>query len=282
MSKNYHLRRKRHAKRVRTGSPARRDFVARPRTFEERFTAYRHKEGRPRVSGYFAVRHWIDRSVAALLFVPATILVFGLCSLIYLTSGRPVFYRQERVGRRGRVFRLWKLRTMRLDAEKGTGPVWCEIDDPRVTSLGRFLRVTHLDELPQVWNVLLGHMALIGPRPERPEIVDEIVDEVPGYMERLAVYPGITGWAQIHQGSDTRISDVRSKLRYDLRYLANANPLLDLQIMLKTVPHVLGVGSVRRPGIHVEPSSGMHAHCEMANADQNPDLDEFASEPNAA
>jgi len=156
-----------------------------------------------------------------------------------------VFYRHSRVGRNGRHFTLAKLRTMIPDAEAETGPVWAAENDPRVTGIGRILRMMRLDELPQLLHVLTGQMSLIGPRPERPPIAEQLKQEIPLYETRLLVRPGITGWAQINHKYDSSTEDVIEKLRYDLYYIRNISFGLDLQILLRTIGVVLG-----RKGAH--------------------------------
>ncbi|MGC8640791.1 MAG: sugar transferase, partial [Isosphaeraceae bacterium] len=160
--------------------------------------------------------------------------------LVRVTSRGPVFYTQERVGWNGRCFTIYKIRTMKLDSEPN-GPKWCVPGDPRVTLLGRFLRLSHLDELPQLVNILQGDMALIGPRPERPEIVARLERVFPDYQRRHLVRPGLTGLAQVLQAPDTDLASVHSKLRYDLYYLDHRNFWLDLRILLATVLRVLAV-----------------------------------------
>lgn len=174
--------------------------------------------------------------IVTLLVMPLALVLMGVSALLIklLTPG-PVFYRQERVGRDGRVFSFIKLRTMVVDAEKETGPVWAKQDDPRVTPLGRFLRKTRLDELPQLFLVLRGDMSLIGPRPERPHFVQQFERSIPLYSKRLMVRPGITGWAQIHHNYDRSTDDVIEKLRYDLYYIRHLSLILDLQIILETL-----------------------------------------------
>jgi len=160
--------------------------------------------------------------------------------LIKLTDPRsPVFYSQPRVGRLGQVFTIHKLRTMRPDAEDNTGAVWSSDDDPRITLVGRFLRKFRIDELPQFWNVLIGDMSLVGPRPERPEIVAQLERQIPFYSEREYALPGLTGWAQIHCPYGNSVEAARRKLEYDLFYIKNMSPSLDLQIMLRTLRTVL-------------------------------------------
>ena len=192
-------------------------------------------------SRYFVFKPWLDRILVLLLALPAVLLIAFVALLVLLTSGRPVFYCQTREGRRRRLFTIWKIRTMCVNAEKSSGPVWCGRKDPRVTWIGHFLRVTHVDELPQLWNVLVGDMSLIGPRPERPEIVCDLARTIPNYLARRAVLPGITGWAQIHQDSDIDLSNVRNKHDFDMEYIRRASLLMDLQILIETLPRLLGM-----------------------------------------
>jgi lipopolysaccharide/colanic/teichoic acid biosynthesis glycosyltransferase len=153
-----------------------------------------------------------------------------------ITSPGSLFYRQQRVGKGGETFDMLKFRTMRPGAEDGVGAVWAGEQDPRVTPVGRLLRCTRLDELPQCVNVLRGEMSMIGPRPERPEFVGDLAQELPFYRARQAVRPGITGWAQIQFEYGNSVDDAKVKLEYDLYYVKYANPLLDLRIILQTLP----------------------------------------------
>ena len=157
---------------------------------------------------------------------------------IRLESPGPVFYRQDRVGKDGRVFRLFKFRSMSVDAEKG-GPRWAIPSDPRVTRVGRLIRLTRIDEIPQALNVLRGDMALIGPRPERPNFVEHLAAVIPHYDCRSAVRPGITGWAQINYPYGASVEDARNKLAYDLYYLRHRSLALDVSIILGTIRVVL-------------------------------------------
>jgi exopolysaccharide biosynthesis polyprenyl glycosylphosphotransferase len=157
------------------------------------------------------------------------IVIFGIA--VKLDSPGPVFYTQERVGKGGRRFKVIKLRSMIRDAEKN-GAQWAEKDDPRVTRVGRFIRKTRIDELPQFINVLRGDMSIIGPRPERPEFVIEFNEHIPGFIERLCVRPGLTGWAQVNGGYEITPEE---KLALDLYYIENRNPKLDLLILVKTL-----------------------------------------------
>ena len=158
---------------------------------------------------------------------------------VWLEDGLPILFRQERVGEHGRTFTLFKLRTMRKDAEKG-GAVWASANgDPRITRLGNFLRKSRIDELPQLYNVLRGDMSFVGPRPERPVFVDELSALIPYYGERHSVKPGITGWAQVRYGYSSTVEESEVKLRYDLYYIKNMNIWLDIQILLDTLKVIL-------------------------------------------
>ena len=180
-------------------------------------------------------------TVLLILFAPVTLL---LMVLIRLGSPGPIFHRQQRVGQDGCVFTLWKFRSMYEDAEADTGPVWAEKHDPRATPIGRFMRRTRLDELPQLYNVLVGNMSLVGPRPERPEFVTELSTGIPYYHLRHSVKPGITGWAQINYRYASSIAQTTEKLQYDLFYIKNMSMLLDALIVLETIKTVLvGQGS---------------------------------------
>jgi sugar transferase (PEP-CTERM system associated) len=172
-------------------------------------------------------------SLLTLPFVPIIAL------LIRLSSKGPVLYRQKRSGLRGQTFECLKFRTMRADAEADTGPTWARDDDPRITKVGRLLRRSRLDEIPQLWNVLKGDMAFVGPRPERPEFVERLSLEIPFYNLRHVTRPGMTGWAQINYGYGSSVEEAKEKLRYDLYYIRNASVLLDLMIVFRTFRAVL-------------------------------------------
>ncbi|MCL4462924.1 MAG: sugar transferase [Firmicutes bacterium] len=181
------------------------------------------------------VKHSLD-FLFAFFGLVVSLLVFSIIGiLIKLTSKGAVFYSQERVGRDGRIFKLFKFRTMVADAEKLSGPMLATENDPRITPLGGILRRTRLDELPQLLNILRGEMSLVGPRPERPEFVRQFLEEVPEYRYRYLVKPGLTGLAQVRAKYSTTVHD---KLRYDLNYIVNYSFLLDLKILLETVPTV--------------------------------------------
>jgi lipopolysaccharide/colanic/teichoic acid biosynthesis glycosyltransferase len=214
---------------------------------------------RPREQGFYLKLRRAADIVVSLL----ALLVFGLMLpfimvAIKLDSPGPVFYRQERIGinrrrrregglsgrderkvlRPGRPFKILKLRTMRVDAEDG-GPRWASVHDDRITRVGRFLRKTRLDEVPQFWNVLKGQMSLIGPRPERLCFIRQLEKEIPNYRERLLVLPGITGLAQVINGYDTDAASVRRKVELDRNYIRHCGPLTDARILLSTVKVVI-------------------------------------------
>lgn len=183
-----------------------------------------------------------EESAKRLMDILISIIILSLSAPVWifvaiaikLNSPGPLVYSQERVGKDGRLFRMHKFRSMYKDAEAKTGPVWATTNDPRVTSVGRFLRKTRLDEIPQFMDVLRGDMSLVGPRPERPHFVEQLAQEIPLYKRRLSVKPGITGWAQIKQGYDTSLDDVRSKVKYDLFYIENMSFRMDIKILLMT------------------------------------------------
>jgi exopolysaccharide biosynthesis polyprenyl glycosylphosphotransferase len=158
---------------------------------------------------------------------------------IKASSRGPILYRQNRTGLDGAVFPCYKLRTMRADAEANAGPTWACDNDPRITRVGRFLRKTRIDEIPQLWNVLRGDMSIVGPRPERPEFVSMLSREIPYYHLRHSVRPGITGWAQVCYRYGSSVEDAREKLRYDLYYIKNMSAGLDLLIILITIKVIL-------------------------------------------
>jgi exopolysaccharide biosynthesis polyprenyl glycosylphosphotransferase len=189
-----------------------------------------------RLSWGRAAKRLLDISVSALLLAALTPLFALVALAILITSGRPVFYLQERIGQGGRRFRLIKLRSMRCDAERETGPIWASDHDARCTRIGDWLRHTNIDELPQLLNVLRGEMSLVGPRPERPVFVEQFRQTIPDYDLRHAVPCGMTGWAQVH-GWRGRTS-LRKRIQYDLDYIQRWSIGLDLRILLMTVQHV--------------------------------------------
>ena len=190
----------------------------------------------------------LDFGLALLLLLVLGPVIMLTALLVRFTSRGPAFYTQTRVGRDGRLFTIFKIRTMIHNCESLTGPRWSSPGDPRVTSIGQFLRQTHLDELPQLLNVLRGDMSLIGPRPERPEFTAKLERALPAYPERLRVRPGVTGLAQVHLPGDTSLASVRIKLAHDLFYIQQLSPGLEARILFCTVLRVLGVSyeSIRR------------------------------------
>ncbi|QQQ86119.1 sugar transferase [Peptacetobacter hiranonis] len=161
------------------------------------------------------------------------VIIFGI--RIKIEDNGPITYKQERLGKGGKRFYIYKLRSMRTDAEK-FGAQWAEKDDPRITKVGRFIRKTRIDEIPQLFNILKGDMSLIGPRPERPQFTEQFNREIPGFINRLAVKPGLTGWAQVNGGYDMTPAE---KLVEDIYYIKNRSVLLDFKIIFKTVAVVL-------------------------------------------
>jgi sugar transferase (PEP-CTERM system associated) len=185
----------------------------------------------------------VRRIVSLVISLIGLVLALPLLPLIMLAvrldSRGPIFYTQARVGKGGRIFNVVKFRTMRADAEALGGPQWAANNDPRVTRVGKFLRTSRLDEIPQMWCVLKGDMAFVGPRPERPEFVEMLSKEIPYYGVRHMVRPGVTGWAQVKYKYGSTVADSREKLQYDLFYIKNASIGLDLAIMFLTVKTVL-------------------------------------------
>jgi sugar transferase (PEP-CTERM system associated) len=186
-----------------------------------------------------SVKRAFDIALAVLgLLVAAPILAL-VAIAVRIGSPGPVLYNQRRVGKNGQIFVIHKFRSMRADAEANTGAVWATEGDPRVTGVGRFLRRTRLDELPQLWNVLRGDMSFVGPRPERPEFVSELTSEIPFYGQRHTVRPGVTGWAQIRHQYGSSVDDAREKLQYELFYIKHLSFAFDLFILAETVKTVL-------------------------------------------
>ena len=187
----------------------------------------------------------LDLTLSAIGLILAVPLILLTALAVWVFSGRPILYRQERVGQHDSRFTLYKFRSMRLDAEAGGLPVWASANDDRVTTIGRFIRLTRLDELPQLWNVLLGQMSFVGPRPERPFFVDELGAQVPFYHLRHAVKPGITGWAQVKYRYADSMESAVEKLRYDLYYVKHLSTAFDITIVIDTVKTI-----VMRMGSH--------------------------------
>lgn len=181
----------------------------------------------------------LDVVAAVLGLLLSSPLALATALLIKLTSRGPVFFCQERTGQDGVPFKVIKFRTMRVDAEKESGPVWAQKNDARVTSIGRFLRLSRLDEIPQFLNILAGQMSFVGPRPERPHFVEQLKQSIPFYPLRHTVKPGLTGWAQVRHPYGASIEDAQEKLRYDLYYIKNMGLLFDLSIMFRTIAVIL-------------------------------------------
>jgi len=170
--------------------------------------------------------------IVSLIFIPAIALA------VKLDSNGPVIFKQIRVGRDGQSFTAYKFRSMFVNAEQ-TGPSWAKPDDPRVTKVGRFIRKTRLDEIPQLWNIIRGQMSFVGPRPERPEFIKELKEQIPFYEERLLVKPGLTGWAQINYSYADSVESSLTKLQYDLYYIKHRSFVFDLSIILKTLNTII-------------------------------------------
>jgi sugar transferase (PEP-CTERM system associated) len=189
------------------------------------------------------LRRYVKRGadiLICLMVLPFLIPLLPVMALIIkLDSPGPVFFRQLRVGENERLFNLYKLRTMINNAEVKTGAVWAQDDDPRITRIGNFLRRCRLDEFPQLFNVLRGDMSIVGPRPERPEFIEQLKEIIPYYSERHLIKPGVTGWAQVNYPYGSSVEDAIEKLRYDLYYLKNFSIQLDLMIVLETVKVVI-------------------------------------------
>lgn len=184
-------------------------------------------------------RRLVSIGVSLLLLILVLPLIPIIMLAVRMSSPGPILYRQKRVGRNGRVFNCYKFRTMRADAEADTGPTWAGDDDPRITRVGRFLRTTRLDEIPQLFNVLRGDMGFVGPRPERPEFVEWLSREIPYYNLRHIVRPGITGWAQVCYEYGASLEQAKEKLKYDLYYIKHISLAFDLYIMFTTIKIVL-------------------------------------------
>ncbi|MDP3792750.1 MAG: sugar transferase [bacterium] len=184
---------------------------------------------------YEEIKRFYDLVFAFLLGMIILLFIPMIAGLIKLSSRGAVFYRQKRVGQNGKNFEIIKFRTMRPDAEKETGATWAKENDPRITKLGKLLRKTRIDELPQLWNIVKGEMSFVGPRAERPEFHKELIEAVPFYEERYIIKPGLTGWAQINYRYGSSIADAAEKLQYDLYYIKNRSLVLDLGIILKTL-----------------------------------------------
>jgi len=218
---------------------------------------------------YAPVKAAGDFLFAVVLLVLTAPLMLLAMALVRLTSRGPVVYSQTRLGKNGRPFTIYKLRTMIHECESLTGACWSVPGDKRITPVGRWLRRTHLDELPQLWNVIRGDMSLIGPRPERPEFVPNLERAIPHYRRRLFVRPGVTGLAQVQLPPDTDLASVRIKLAYDLYYVRVVNPWLDFRILWATFFKMIGVSFVTIRGLLGFPARETieHAYTAMGPGD---------------
>lgn len=185
------------------------------------------------------VKRVLDIAFASVLFVLSAPIMLLAALIIKLESKGPVIFKQVRVGENGREFSIYKFRSMRQDAEAKSGPVWAGVQDNRVTKVGKFFRKTRIDELPQLVNVLKGDMSFVGPRPERPFFVSKLIEEIPYYNMRTVVKPGLTGWAQIKYPYGATVEDALEKLQYDIYYIKNMSPVLDIMIFLMTIKVVM-------------------------------------------
>ena len=183
---------------------------------------------------YEKIKRLTDILIGIILGIVMIILFIPVGIAIKINSPGPIFYKQKRVGKNGKIFELYKFRSMIKDAEKD-GPLWSKKNDPRITKVGKILRKTLIDELPQSINILKGEMSFIGPRPERPEFIEKLEKEIPFYQIRLLIKPGLTGWAQVNYKYGNTVKDTLEKLQYDLFYLKNRSVILDLKIILKTI-----------------------------------------------
>jgi lipopolysaccharide/colanic/teichoic acid biosynthesis glycosyltransferase len=188
---------------------------------------------------YLCWRKGLDIAFVVFSLLIMLVLLPLLAFILYIDSPGPIFYKQERVGYRGKKFWMYKFRSMMVDAEQAGNAVWASESDPRVTRVGRFLRSTHLDELPQIVNIFLGDMCLIGPRPEREEYVLELEKASAIYRNRLLVKPGLTGWSQVNYGYGSTSKDELTKVQYDLYYIEHQSFKLDIVILLKTIGEVV-------------------------------------------
>ncbi len=185
----------------------------------------------------------LDRALAIVGLVLLLPILAGFALAIKLSSPGPVFFVQKRVGKDGKIFGIIKLRTMVMDAEQATGPVWAQENDPRITPVGRFLRASHFDEVPQLLNVIKGEMSIVGPRPERPVFVDQFRHQIVNYDARHLVKPGITGLAQVYHHYDETVRDVKRKLGYDLLYVKKMCLMVDIAILFLTFRCLTGRGA---------------------------------------
>jgi len=195
--------------------------------------------GKDSLAAVAATRADLDIVCALTGLILASPLLAITAALVKLTSQGPALYHQKRVGLHGREFTVHKFRSMRHDAEAGTGAVWATAGDARVTAVGKFIRRTRLDEIPQLWNVLIGDMSMVGPRPERPEFVGSLTEQIPFYGLRHSVRPGVTGWAQVRYTYGASVEDAMEKLQFDLFYIKHMTIAFDLFVLLSTVKTVI-------------------------------------------
>ena len=216
---------------------------------------------------YAAAKIVLDYGVALALLPLALVLIALAALVVKITSPGPVFYTQTRVGLNGRKYKIIKIRSMRVNVEATSGIQWSQKGDNRVTAVGKFLRASHLDELPQLFNVLMGHMSLVGPRPERPEVIQAkgLNHLVPGYRHRLRVKPGVTGLAQCQLPADSDVTSVRYKIVYDLYYVENQSLLLDLRLLAATALKACKAGPTLLRRLFLLPSRRTVANGFLAN-----------------
>jgi lipopolysaccharide/colanic/teichoic acid biosynthesis glycosyltransferase len=218
---------------------------------------------------YERIKPSLEFAMALVLLVLTGPIMIAAMLLVMLTSrGAPIYF-QRRLGHGGKVFTIYKIRTMYQDSERHSGATWSLPGDPRVTPVGHVLRFTHLDELPQLINVLLGEMSLVGPRPERPEFFPKLEHALPDYRRRLAVRPGVTGLAQVQQPPDTDLLSVRRKLNYDLCYVECMSPWLDVRILLATALKCVGVrfALIRRLLVLPDPNASLELELAMTQSE---------------
>jgi lipopolysaccharide/colanic/teichoic acid biosynthesis glycosyltransferase len=189
---------------------------------------------KPQVSKYYRYKWYVDIAVSIITLPIIGFVILFFMFLTWLTSKGPVIYTQMRSGKDGKPFKMYKIRSMVVDAEAQGQAVWAGKRDPRITAVGRFMRRLHIDELPQIVNVWRGEMTVIGPRPERPEIIEQLKKESPGYEYRMLVLPGLTGYAQLNRPSDNDLRDVRKKLILDFEYIEGVSFWFDMRILLGT------------------------------------------------
>jgi lipopolysaccharide/colanic/teichoic acid biosynthesis glycosyltransferase len=219
-------------------------------------------------TGQPAWKSAVDLALALVLLVLTAPLMALAMLLVRATSRGPMIYRQVRLGHKGRRYTIFKIRTMYHDCERLTGPRWSTPGDKRVTWLGRILRTTHIDELPQLFNILRGEMSLVGPRPERPEIIAGLLPAIPCYRERLNVRPGVTGLAQVQLPPDTDLDGVRRKVAYDLYYIEHATLWLDIRIIVATALGVVRVPSSATSWLLGIPGSDVVEPAYQARSDE--------------